>query len=106
MQRYVIEQIEHRRFEASFDEMAVVFAWTVAAERARLQERVHRLSALLDSIDETAIVLSPDGRVRYVNRPGQKILHDFLGLAPQEVMGKTVAELGIPANLKIGLPPA
>jgi PAS domain S-box-containing protein len=102
LQRYITEQIESRHFDASVAERTIVSKWVLAAERDRLREQAHRLAALLDRLDESAVILSPDGRIRYINRRAAKIVHDLIGLSMHEIMGKTFRELGVPAELQIG----
>lgn len=105
LQRYIIQQIGLRSLDASPDEMQVVGAWTAAADRDRFREQATRLAALLDRVDEIAAILSPEGNFRYLNGRGLRVLHDSLGLAPHEVIGKTGGELHLPPELKINSPP-
>jgi PAS domain S-box-containing protein len=105
LQRYVIEQVERGRFPASVGEVGLVFEWTVAADRDRLRERVERMAALLDRLEGAAVVFSPDGRVRYLNRHAERFLHACLGLSAQDILGKTPQELEPPLEIKLRTAP-
>jgi signal transduction histidine kinase len=104
MQRYLIEQIEQKRLEASAREIAVVARWAGEAERTRLREQRQRLGVLLDGVNESAALVAPDGRILYCNLRASQRLHEVVRVPRDEIIGKTFAELGFPAELLLGSP--
>ena len=99
---YLIEQIEQRLIDASPSDIVIVTAWVVHATCNRLDEENRRLRALLDNVPESAVLASPDGRLLYCNLRAAQHMRALFGLPQHEVIGKTAAELGIPAQLVIG----
>jgi PAS domain S-box-containing protein len=101
---YLIEQVEQKRMPASPGETVIVAQWVGQAERARLRDQNTRLRALLDSVQESAAVLGPDGRILYCNRRAARTLREATGVPRPEIVGKTPAELGVPGELLVGRP--
>jgi signal transduction histidine kinase len=99
VKHYLLEQIEERHLEASPHETALVAEWPAHAERAHLREQSRRLGALLDGVQESATLLTPDGRVLYCNLNARETLREVLGARRVDVVGKTAAEIGIPSEL-------
>ena len=101
----VTELIEQRGEQATFGEGMIVSDWASSADRERLREHDHWLSVLLDGVDDSALIFSTEGRIEYVNRKGASVLHDATAVPPDEIVGKTGAELAAPRELAFGLPP-
>jgi signal transduction histidine kinase len=104
VRRFAIEQIEQHPTETSREEQLIVLEWASQSDRRRLLEHNQRLRALLDGIDEGAAILAPDGRILYVNRRVAHVLYEASGIAPDEIVGKTPAELELPSDLGIARP--
>src|SRR4029079_1719479 len=102
VRRYLIEQFEHKQLEASPGETAIVSEWAGQAEGARMREQNQRLRALLDDVDDSAALFGPDGRILYCNRSAFQGLRSAVGAPRGEIIGRTPAELGVPAELVIG----
>ena len=96
---YVVEQVEANRLIASPAELVALFEWCTHAERGRLLAENRCLSALLDGVEEGAAVITPNGRITYINRRAAHVLHEACGLARDEVVGKIYTELGIHKEL-------
>jgi PAS domain S-box-containing protein len=105
VKRYVIEKIEQKQLDASPRETALVAEWAGHGERERIAEQNRRLRALLDRVQQSAVLLSPDGRILYGNLHALQSLHDYVGISGREVIGKTPAELGVPDDLVAGHKP-
>ena len=104
LRRYLIEQFEQKQLEASPTETAIVGEWVGTAERTRLREQNQRLRSLLDDVEDSAALFGPDGRILYCNLPAFQGLRSALGVPRGEIIGRTPAELGVPAELVIGRP--
>jgi PAS domain-containing protein len=104
VRRYLIDKIEQRDVVASPHETAVVAEWAGHADRKRLREQNRQLSALLDAVEESAVVFGPDGRVLYCNRRASQIMRETVGVTRPQIIGRTPAELGVPGELVIGRP--
>ena len=104
LRRYLIEQFEQKQLEASPAETAIVGEWVGTAERTRLREQNQRLRTLLDDVEDSAALFGPDGRILYCNLPAFQGLRSALGVPRGEIIGRTPAELGVPAELVIGRP--
>ena len=104
VRRYLVDKIKHKQVEASCDEMVVVGEWATQAECTRLREQAERLSTLLDDVEENALILASDGKIVYCNRLAAQRLHELMGVREGDILGKTVAELGIPNDLVVGRP--
>ena len=102
VRRYLIEQIEQRRIDASPNETVIIAEWVAHGECKRLDEHNRQLRALLDNIPESAVLVAPDGRLTYCNLHAAEHLRTAFGIPKQELIGKTAAELGIPGKLVIG----
>src|SRR5262249_8648299 len=72
----------------------------------RLEERVRRLSDLLDDIQESALIISPDGRIEYLNRRAAELLHGATGVPIDELVGKTGGEIGLSKDIDFSSHPA
>jgi PAS domain S-box-containing protein len=101
VRRYIIEQIEQYQLEASATEAAVVSEWASSTELRRIREENHRLRALLDGVDESTVILTPDGRFAYVNRRATHVLSRECGIAGDQIVGKTRQEIGVPPALRL-----
>jgi signal transduction histidine kinase len=104
VRRYLIEQVEHNQLDASPSETAIVSEWAGTAERAHLREQNQRLRVLLDDVADSAALFGPDGRILYCNLPAFQSLRTALGVPRGQIVGRTPAELGVPAELVIGRP--
>jgi PAS domain S-box-containing protein len=80
-------------------EMAVLSDWASAPNQHRLEERARRLSDLLDDIHEAAVIVTPDGRIEYLNRLAALFVHDATGVPMDQLLGKTGRELGLPEDV-------
>jgi PAS domain S-box-containing protein len=98
----LVERVEQGRLSASPAELVLISRWVWTAERARVSEENRRLRALLDRVDDDAALLGPEARVLYVNRRAAQSLRDEVGVAPENIVGKTPSELGVPEDLVIG----
>jgi len=99
VRRYVIEQIGQHQLEASAMEAAVVSAWASSTELSRVREENQRLRTLLDGVDESTVILTPDGRFVYVNRRAAHVLSRECGIAGDQIVGRTPQEIGVPQAL-------
>jgi PAS domain S-box-containing protein len=77
-------------------EMVVLSDWAGAAERRRLREEAKRLSDLLDDVPEMTVIVSPEARIEYVNRAAASRLREATGFPFDQLVGKTLVELGLP----------
>jgi PAS domain-containing protein len=105
LRREVTELVEQRGVQATFREGMIVSDWASSADREKLREHDHWLSALLDGVNDAAIIFSTEGRIQYINGAGATVLHDATGVPPDEILGKTGAELAAPRELAFGLSP-
>ena len=62
------------------------------------------MRTLLDDVEDSAALFGPDGRILYCNLPAFQGLRSALGVPRGEIIGRTPAELGVPAELVIGRP--
>ncbi|MCU1279149.1 MAG: multi-sensor signal transduction histidine kinase, partial [bacterium] len=69
------------------------------AELATLREQRRRFRELLDSVEDAVVLNGPDGRLRFANRAAASLLGDLTGRDPETFVGKSPAELGLPAEL-------
>jgi signal transduction histidine kinase len=106
LQRYVLDRIAASEYPASARDTAVVGAWPSAVERARLRERIRELMVLLSRVEECAALLGPDGRVLYVNDRAGRLLHAASGVPADELVGKTIEGLALPADFGLPCAPA
>lgn len=105
LRREVVELTEQRGVQATLREMGIVSDWAWSADREGLREHNRRLAVLLDGVDEAVALFSADGRLLYVNREGARVLHEVTGVSPDEIVGRTGAELAAPPELAVGLSP-
>jgi len=98
---YVIEQVEARRLIASPAELVVATEWCTHAERGRLLAENRCLSALLDGVEEGTVVITPSGRIAYINRRAAQVLYEARGLTRDEVVGKIYTDLGVHDELGV-----
>jgi PAS domain S-box-containing protein len=104
--RYLLEELEAGRAQATPTEIAIVAAWAEREGCTSLREQNEWLRSVLDDMEDTATVFAPDGRIMFCNRRAFQRLHDELGTPRNEVLGRTLAELGVPSELVIGRPMA
>jgi signal transduction histidine kinase len=105
VRRQVVEDVVRCGEPATPQEMTIVSEWASLPDHQRLQEQNRRLGILLDRIGELAMLLAPDGRILYVNRRAAQFFQEATGLAIDELLGKTGAELGMPSELDAVLSP-
>ncbi len=104
LQREVVALSERSGVDATVPEMMIVSNWAWSAAYEWLRHHDQWLSVLLDGIDEAAAVFSTDGRIctptanAGLPARGDRCL-------PDEIVARTGAELGAPAELGAGLPP-
>ena len=98
----VIEQIERHELEASPPEIRVASEWAAEFDARYWHERSRQLSLLVDGVEECATVLAADGRILFLNRRATQVLHEICGVAPDEIVGKTFAQVGATTALGLG----
>jgi signal transduction histidine kinase len=101
---YLAELAEQGRLEVSPRDRAIIDAWRCAADCNCLHEQNRRLGALLDRVQESAVMLAPDGRLLYCNPRAAHALYEGAGVPKGELIGKTPDELGVPTEHLIGRP--
>lgn len=99
MRRYVIEQIGQHQLEASPIEAALVSQWACSTQLRRVHEENQRLRTLLDAVDESTVILTPDKHFIYVNRHAAQVLRRECGIAEDQIVGRTPDEIGVPTAL-------
>jgi PAS domain-containing protein len=57
-----------------------------------------QLSALLDAVEESAVVFGPDGRVLYCNRRASQIMRETVGVTRPEIIGGRRPSSAFPAS--------
>jgi signal transduction histidine kinase len=90
----LLEQVDKLHIEIPPTELLVVDDWVWAKQCAQLIEDRQAQRVLLDNVAEGTVVMSPDGRIAYVNRRAARFLHDLTGVAVDDIVGKTGIELG------------
>jgi PAS domain S-box-containing protein len=85
--------------------MVILSDWASVSNRRRLEESVRRLSDLLDDIHEAAVIVTPDGRIAYLNRLAALFVHDATGVPMDQLLGKTGRELGLPKDIDFSSDP-
>jgi signal transduction histidine kinase len=103
---YVVDQIEKHRLNASPVDLAVATEWYEWAERGRLLAENRYLSALLDGVEESALAITPHGRIAYINRRAAQVLYEGCGLMRDEVVGEIYSELGVHEQLGFARSPS
>jgi PAS domain S-box-containing protein len=94
-----VSEVVSRSLAVPPSEMVILSDWASASNRRRLEERARRLSDLLDDIHEAAVIVTPDGRIEYLNRPAALFLHEVTGVPMDQLLGKTGSELGLPGDI-------
>jgi PAS domain S-box-containing protein len=105
VRNYVITEAERHDLDASPTELVLVSDWASSADRRRLRDENERLSALLDGVEESTVIVAPDGRVLYLNRRAAQALHEITGLQPEQIVGRVYTELGVHDELGISRRP-
>ena len=103
LRRTVLAEVERRRLEVSLAEMVIVADWSSAVEHQRLREENRRFSSLLNAVDDGVLLVSLEGRALYLNRRAAADIGGATGLSPDDVIGKTGAEVGFPPDLALPL---
>jgi PAS domain S-box-containing protein len=101
----VIEEASRHASEVSVDEMVLLSDWAYATERQQLRESYRRLSELLDDIDDGVGIITADGRIEYLNKALALQLQSVTGVRRDEILGKTVSELGLPPEHSLARKP-
>ncbi|MCU1283282.1 MAG: Phytochrome, two-component sensor histidine kinase, partial [bacterium] len=98
LRRAVVAEVERLRPEVSLTELMIVSDWSGAVERDALREDNRRFTPLVDAVDDSVVLFSPDGRIVYVNRSVRERLERATGRTLNDILGKTVREVGRPAE--------
>jgi signal transduction histidine kinase/PAS domain-containing protein len=99
IQKEALSEVIQQSVAVPPSEMFTVSEWASASNARRLEERVRRLSDLLDDIRKGAVIVAPDGRIEYLNRYAAWFLHRATGVPIDQLLGKTGRELGLPQEL-------
>jgi PAS domain S-box-containing protein len=102
LRRRVIGRIASAELAASTDEIVLVAEWGCGIDAWRMREQNRQLRALLASIEASTAVIAPDGRILYVNERCARFLRDASGIEPEDLVGRTLEELAIPAEFGLG----
>jgi PAS domain S-box-containing protein len=94
-----VSAIVSRSLAVPPNEMVILSDWAAASNQRRLEERARRLSDLLDDLHEAAVIVTPDGRIEYLNRLAATFLHGVSGVPMDQLLGKTGRELGLPRDM-------
>jgi signal transduction histidine kinase len=86
--------------------MVILSDWASDANERRLEQRVQRLSDLLDDVHANAAIIGLDNRIEYLNRSAASFLHQLTGVPMNQLVGKSGAELGIPSEIDFANRPA
>jgi signal transduction histidine kinase len=90
-----VSEVVKRSLAVPPSEMVIASDWASAADQRRLEERARRLSNLLDDVNENAVIVTPDGRIEYLNRLATSFVHQATGVPIDQLLGKTGRELGL-----------
>jgi signal transduction histidine kinase len=90
----ILEKLEQNRLDAPSRELKVLSDWVWLEARRHLRTVNTQQAELLDLCPEAAMIVSPDGRMKYVNRAAAQIIHAVSGLPRDHILGKTPRELG------------
>jgi PAS domain S-box-containing protein len=60
---------------------------------------------LLDDVHDAATIVTPDGRIEYLNRRAALFLHEATGVPMDQLLGKTGHELGLPEDVDFSSQP-
>jgi PAS domain S-box-containing protein len=85
--------------------MVLLSDWAYATERKQLRESYRRLSELLDDIDDGVGIVGADGRIEYLNKAMALQLQSVTGVRSDEILGKTISELGLPPEHSLAREP-
>jgi signal transduction histidine kinase len=99
IQKETLSEVIKRSLAVPPSEMVIISDWASTSNTRRLEERVRRLSDLLDDICESAVIVTPDGRIEYLNRNAARFLQQATGVPIDQLLGKTGGELGLPEEL-------
>ncbi len=94
----VFDVMEEYSLAPSVQESRLLTDWFATTTELLLREHGRRLSAILDALKDHIVLKDRDHRVVYANRAAKLAVRE-LGLADGDVIGKTSAELGLPASL-------
>ena len=94
-----VSEVVRRSLTVPPREMVVLSDWASASNRRHLEERARRLSDLLDDIHDAAVIVTPDGRIEYLNRPAGLFLREATDVPMDQLLGKTGSELGLPEDI-------
>jgi PAS domain-containing protein len=101
----VIQEASRHASDVSVDEMVLLSDWGYATERKQLRESHRRLSDLLDDIDDCVGIVTADGRIEYLNKALSLQLQAVTGIRRDEILGKTISELGLPPEHSLSREP-
>jgi PAS domain S-box-containing protein len=101
----VIEEAARHSPEVSVEDVVLLSDWAYVTERTQLRESYHRLSELLDDIDDCVGIVAPDGRIEYLNKGLALQLQHVTGVRREELLGKTLSELGLPPEHSLSRSP-
>jgi PAS domain S-box-containing protein len=86
-------------------EIVIAYDWASTPTRRRLEERARRLSDLLDDVNEHAVIVTPDGRIEYLNRRAASFVNRATGVPTDQLLGKTGRELGLAEEIDFSSQP-
>jgi PAS domain S-box-containing protein len=100
----VLELLEERGLQPTVSELRLLHRWfrtrtaPAVSELLRREqamcERSRRLSMMLDSLQDGAVLLDLEGRLLYVNPAAAQGLYDASGTPPGSQVGKNISEVG------------
>jgi signal transduction histidine kinase len=99
VRREIIEEVARESPPLPLNELVTLSDWASSSDRSRLRERCRRLSELLDDVSESAMILTTDGRIEYLNRRAASYLHDATGIPLDHLVGNVPAGLVSPEKL-------
>jgi signal transduction histidine kinase len=99
VRRETLSEVVRRSLPVPPSEMMALSDWASAANELRLEERVRRLSDLLDDMHDGAAIIGRDNRIEYLNRSAAAFLHQLSGVPMDQLLGKSGAELGLPKEI-------
>jgi signal transduction histidine kinase len=94
-----VSEVVTRSLPVPPGEIVTLSDWATASNEHLLEERMRRLSDLLDDVHDDAGIITRDGRVEYLNRRAASFVHQTTGVPMDQLVGKTGRELGIPAEI-------
>ena len=93
----VFDALEEYSHALSARESRLLVEWFTTTTERLMGEKSRRLGSILDALKDHIVLKDRDHRVVYANRAAKSSIRALVGDA--EVIGKTPAELGLPANL-------